>query len=209
MGTTNMNSIALNNLNIINSVEDDLNNFNLIVDGKVLSISDDENYDGIFNLKELEYPVFFSFNQLFNSIKFCYYHKIEGNKISDILVLLNNSIDSVCYILEKMKDDPNHDAFEKIIDDIDEKYIILNDRYRTCSFSRLYETFNDHLDSFCDGFRGCNQYLYFSEPTMGFDMNDIDDLVNKETGEENPNLQYDDDEIIPKSEFNEEQKKDN
>ncbi len=209
MRTSNMNSVALNNLNIINSFEGDINNFNLIVDGKELSISDDENYDGIFSLKELEYPVFYSFNQLFNSIKFCYYHRIEGNKISDILVLLNNSIDSVCYILEKMKDDPNYDSLEQIIDDIDEKYTILNDRYRTCSFSRFYETFNDHLDSICDGFKECNRYLYFSEPTIGFDMDDIDDGINKETGEENPNLQYDDDEIIPKSEFNEEQKKDN
>jgi hypothetical protein len=207
METTTMDSIALNNLNIISSIEDDLRNFNLIVDGKLLSISKDKNYDGIFTLKELEYPIFFSFNQLFNSIKLCYYHKIEGKKIGDVLVLLNNSIDSVCYILDKMKDDPDYDILEKIIDDIDDKYIILNDRYRTCSFSQLYETFNDNLDLICDSLKDCHGYLYLSKSTTEFDMPDNDGGVNKETGEENPNLQYDDDEIIPKTEFNEEQKK--
>ena len=64
----NMDSIALNNLKIINNLGENPQDFNLFVNGKELSISDDENYDGIFSLKELEYPVFFSFNQLFNSI---------------------------------------------------------------------------------------------------------------------------------------------
>ena len=62
----NMDSIALNNLKIINNFGEDPQDFNLVVDGKELSISDDENYDGIFSLKELEYPIFFSFNPEMN-----------------------------------------------------------------------------------------------------------------------------------------------
>lgn len=202
----NMDSIALNNLKIINNLGENPQDFNLVVNGKELSISDDENYDGIFSLKELEYPVFFSFNQLFNSMRFNSYHKIDGNKISFVLDLLDESIDKLCQILEKMEDDDNHDDLEMIIDDIDRRYVVVNDRYKTCSFIQLYETFNDCLDSMCECFKECNRFLYFSEPTIGFDMDDVDDGINKETHEENPNLQYDDDEIVPKSDL---EKKDN
>ena len=192
----NMDSIALNNLKIINNLGEDPQDFNLVVDGKELSISDDENYDGIFSLKELEYPIFFSFNQLFNSMKFNSYHKIEGNKISSILDILNGSIDKLCLLLEKMEDDPYHDNFERIIDDIDNKYLIVNDRYKTCSFIQIYETMNDWLDSFCECLKECDRYLYLSENKTRFDMNETVTEVNEGTEEENPNLQYEDDEIV-------------
>ena len=202
----NMDSIALNNLKLINNLGENPQDFNLVVNGKELSISDDENYDGIFSLKELEYPVFFSFNQLFNSMRFNSYHKIDGNKISFVLDLLDESIDKLCQILEKMEDDDNHDELEMIIDDIDRRYLIVNDRYKTCSFIQLYETFNDCLDSVCESFKECNRFLYYSEPTIGFDMDDVDDGINIDTEEENPNLQYEDDKIVPKNDF---EKKDN
>ena len=192
----NMDSIALNNLKIINNLGEDPQDFNLVVDGKELSISDDENYDGIFSLKELEYPIFFSFNQLFNSMKFNSYHKIEGNKISSILDILNGSIDKLCLLLEKMEDDPYHDNFERIIDDIDNKYLIVNDRYKTCSFIQIYETMNDWLDSLCECLKECDRYLYLSENKTRFDMNETITEVNEGTEEENPNLQYEDDEIV-------------
>ncbi len=192
----NMDSIALNNLKIINNLGEDPQDFNLVVDGKELSISEDENYDGIFSLKELEYPIFFSFNQLFNSMKFNSYHKIEGNKISSILDILNGSIDKLCLLLEKMEDDPHHDNFERIIDDIDNKYLIVNDRYKTCSFIQIYETMNDWLDSVCDCLKECDRYLYLSENKTRFDMNETITEVNEGTEEENPNLQYEDDEIV-------------
>ena len=38
--------------------------------------------------------------------------------------ILNGSIDKLCLLLEKMEDDPYHDNFERIIDDIDNKYLI-------------------------------------------------------------------------------------
>ena len=192
----NMDSIALNNLKIINNLGEDPQDFNLVVDGKELSISEDENYDGIFSLKELEYPIFFSFNQLFNSMKFNSYHKIEGNKISSILDILNGSIDKLCLLLEKMEDDPHHDNFERIIDDIDNKYLIVNDRYKTCSFIQIYETMNDWLDSVCECLKECDRYLYLSENKTRFDMNETITEVNEGTEEENPNLQYEDDEIV-------------
>ena len=192
----NMDSIALNNLKIINNLGEDPQDFNLVVDGKELSISEDENYDGIFSLKELEYPIFFSFNQLFNSMKFNSYHKIEGNKISSILDILNGSIDKLCLLLEKMEDDPHHDNLERIIDDIDNKYLIVNDRYKTCSFIQIYETMNDWLDSVCDCLKECDRYLYLSENKTRFDMNETVTEVNEGTEEENPNLQYEDDEIV-------------
>lgn len=203
---SSMDLLAIKNLRILNSLEGDPQSFNLVVDGKHLSNSDDENYNGIFNLKELEYPVYFSFNQLLNSLRYSSLYKIDGYKTGDLIKLINSTIENIVLIMSKMEDDPYHDKFIDTIDDIDEKYVILNDRYQTCSIGKMIDMFNDNLDSICDALKGCNRYLYFSEPIIGLN---IDGLVNSETGELNPNLIYDDDKLENKTESDDDDNDDN
>ena len=56
-----LNKIAIQNLEVLDSLDDNIDNYRLIIDGNRLSIAEDT-YDGVFNLKELEYPIFFAFN---------------------------------------------------------------------------------------------------------------------------------------------------
>ena len=59
---------AIENLKLLNDLNDNLKECQLVIDGNKLTKSVDENYDTIINLRELEYPIYFTFNQLLNSI---------------------------------------------------------------------------------------------------------------------------------------------
>ena len=189
---------AVNNLKILNDLNTNLNECQLVIDGNKITKSTDENYDKIINLRELEYPIYYTFNQLLNSIRYSNFYKIEGYKTKDLIRLMDNAIDCIVDMLENCEQDPNHDNFTDIIDNIDEKFIILRNRYETCSIWRITETFNDYLDLICESFSECNRYLYFSnyinvENSEEF-TDAIEEEINTETGETNPNLIYDDDE---------------
>ena len=190
---------AVNNLKILNDLNNNLNECQLVIDGNKIKKSTDENYDKIINLRELEYPIYYTFNQLLNSIRYSNLYKIEGYKTKDLIYLMDNAIDCIVDMLENCEKDPNYDNFTDIIDNVDEKFIILRNRYETCSIWRVVETFNDYLDSICEGLSDCKRYLYFSNFIKTTELKEefidaVEEEVNNETGETNPNLIYDDDE---------------
>lgn len=187
----NLNNIAISNLELLCDLDDNIEEYNLVVDGNNIQRSTDENYDGIFSLRELEYPIYFSFHQLLNSLRYSNLYRIEDYKTSDLIQLLDESIDKVVDILDKTQDDPQNNVLCQIIDDVDDKYDILRERHDTCSFWKVYETLNDYLDTFSEALMDCNRYLYVSSKYSPIFM----EKVNKETGETNPNLIYSDDEL--------------
>ena len=195
----NLNNIAISNLELLCDLDDNMEEYNLVVDGNNIQRSTDENYDGIFSLRELEYPIYFSFHQLLNSLRYSNLYKIEDYKTSEIIQLLDESIDKVIDLLDKTQDDPQNNVLCQIIDDVDDKYDILRERNDTCSFWKAYETLNDYLDTFCEVLKGCNRYLYVSDNIYPL----VVEKVNKETGETNPNLIYSDDELEDEEEDNE------
>jgi len=158
----NLNNIAIGNLELLNGLDDNVEEYNLVVDGNIIQHSTDNNYDGIFSLRELEYPIYFSFHQILNSLRYSNLYRIEDYKTSEIIQLLDESIDNVINLLDKTQDDPQNNVLCRIIDDVDDKYDILRERHDTCSFWKAYETFNDYLDTFCEVLKGCNRYLYVS-----------------------------------------------
>lgn len=195
----NLNNIAISNLELLCDLDDNVEEYHLVVDGNNIQRSTDENYDGIFSLRELEYPIYFSFHQLLNSLRYSNLYHIEDYKTSDIVHLLDESIDKIVDILDRTQDDPHNNTLCQIIDDIDDKYDILRERHDTCSFWKVYETLNDYLDTFCEALKGCNRYLYVSySPSLR-----VIEKVNKVTGEVNPNLIYSDDELEDEKEDNE------
>ena len=190
---------AISNLKILNNLNDNLKECQLVIDGNEITKSTDENYDKIINLRELEYPIYYTFNQLLNSIRYSNLYKIENYRTKDLIYLMDNAIDCIVDMLENCEEDPNYNNFTDIIDNIDEKFIILKDRYETCSIWKITETFNDYLDSICEGLSECNRYLYFSNHINTDNLKEeftdaIEEEINKETGEVNPNLIYDEDE---------------
>ena len=187
----NLNNIAISNLELLNDLDGNIEEYNLVVDGNNIQRSTDENYDGIFSLRELEYPIYFSFHQLLNSLRYSNLYKIEDYRTSEIIQLLDESIDKVIDLLDKTQDDPQNNVLCQIIDDVDDKYDILRERNDTCSFWKAYETLNDYLDTFCEALRECNRYLYVSDNIYPL----VIEKINKGTGEVDPNLIYSDDEL--------------
>lgn len=204
----NLNNIAISNLELLCDLDDNVEEYHLVVDGNDIQRSTDENYDGIFSLRELEYPIYFSFHQLLNSLRYSNLYRIEEYKTSEIIQLLDQSIDKIVDILEKTQDDPHNNTLCQIIDDVDDKFDILRERHNTCSFWKVYETLNDYLDTFCEALRECNRYLYISDNIYPL----VVEKINKETNETNPNLIYSDDELedsIDESEDNSDEEKKN
>lgn len=187
----NLNNIAISNLELLCDLDDNVDEYHLVIDGNNIQRSTDENYDGIFSLRELEYPIYFSFHQLLNSLRYSNLYRIEDYKTSEIIQLLDESIDQVIDLLDKTQDDPQNNVLCQIIDDVDDKYDILRERNDTCSFWKVYETLNDYLDTFCKALRECNRYLYVSDNIYPL----VVEKINKVTGEVNPNLIYSDDEL--------------
>ena len=196
-----MNTIAINNLRILKELPDDINSSNLIIDGKQITTSTEENYKSIFNLNELEYPIYFSFYQLFTSIRYSNLYKINEYKTNDILTLMDSAIDRLYDTIDSEK----YQSMLNLIGEIDSQYIILKERNDTCSFWKVWETFNDHLDSFSETLQDCKKYLYISYPKPD---NDVIEEVNKETGETNPNLIYDDETDIDDTDIDDKNKND-
>ena len=120
----------------------------------------------------------------------------------DLIHLMDDSIDKVIEILNKTEEDPHNNSLCEIIDEIDNKYLILSERNNTCSFWKIYETFNDYLDIFSETLVECNRYLYVSS-YYSPQIQEVIEEVNKKTGETNPNLIYSD------SEEEKEEKEDN
>jgi len=183
-----LDSIAIKNLETLVSLNNKIEEYQLVIDGYEITRSEDDNYEGIFSLKELEYPIYFSFNQLLNSIRYSNLYKIEGYKTNELLHLMDDSIDKVIEILDKTEEDPHNNHLCEIIDEVDNKYLVLNERNNTCSFWKIYETLNDYLDTFSEALLECNRYLYISSHYTPV----VIEEVNKETEEENPNLIYSD-----------------
>ena len=190
--------IAIQNLEVLDSLDDNIDNYRLIIDGNRLSIAEDT-YDGVFNLKEIEYPIFFAFNQVLNSIRYSNLYKLDGYKTKELIELMDTSIDRIAFIVDEMEEDPNHDSMTDIIDSIDEKFLIAKERALTCSVWKVCETFNDYLDTVSSILQECDRYLYkrkykFVIESSSFgSSSESEDEPNEETGEVNPNLVYDKD----------------
>ena len=197
-----MDKIAIQNLELISELGENIDDYQLVIDNHFIKESDDKNYEGIFNLKELEYPIYFSFHQILSTIRYSNLYKIEGYRTKELIDLMNESIERIVSILEKTEDDPYNQSLCSIIDDIDDKFIVLRERALTCSIWRIFETFNDYLDTFSDALIEGGKYLYttnrfeeiFEDDDKEInekDDEDNEDEENKETGELNPNLVYD------------------
>ena len=196
-----LNRQAIKNLELISELNDTISDYQLVIDGNKITQSDDENYEGIFSLKELEYPIYFSFHQLFNSLRYSNLYKIDDYRTKDILLIMDDAIEKIVDILDKTEDDPDNSILSGIIDDIDNKFLVLRERDQTCSIWKLWETFNDYLDTFADALSQSEKYLYKGSPTQT-----IEEEEDKVTGEKNPNLIYD---IETKKEEEKENKKEN
>jgi len=162
--------IALDNINTI--IDYDENNY-LVSENNVLSLIEKENYDLIDKLEALEYPVYFTYNQILTYIELDKSLQYRNKK------MLLNIIDDTIYKLITITEDYNNEDDEdiesqkeslfSIIDNIIERYeyIYHNTIYKNKRCEYMINIFDDIVDSF----KTAGKYLYFSYPTGLTDPN--------------------------------------
>lgn len=184
-----LHEIALDNLNLLVREEKNITKSVFVSDGKKLDVVKDQNgYDTMFTLKELEYPIYFTFQHFMNVI-------VDRNDLSyrrrkELLGILDDIFDSLCDLSEsretqnKDSEDTSRKSFELILNDISERLDTVREQTLVTRCERMYFFF----DEFVEALRIVSDQLYVSP----FDADDEDD----EEGEEE--LLHDEDKEVPK-----------
>lgn len=162
--------IALDNINAI--IDYDENNY-LVSENNVFSLMERENYDLINKLEELEYPVYFTYNQILTYIELDNSLQYRNKKI--LLDIIDDTIYKLITIAEDYENSDNEDIESQkenlfsIIDNIIERYeyVYNNTIYKNKKCEYVVNVFDDIVD----GLKTVGKYLYFSYPAGLIDPN--------------------------------------
>jgi hypothetical protein len=162
--------IALDNINTI--IDYDESKY-LVCENNVLSLIEKENYDLINKLEELEYPVYFTYNQILTYIELDKSLQYRNKKM--LLDIVDDTIYKLITIAEDYENSDNIDNENQkenlflIINDIIERYeyVYHNTIYKNKKCEYMINIFDDIVD----GFKTAGKYLYFRYPTGLTDPN--------------------------------------
>ena len=181
-----LHEIALENLNLLVREEKNITKSVFVSDGKKLDVVKDQNgYDTMFTLKELEYPVYFTFQHFMNVI-------VDRNDLSyrrrkELLGILDDVFDSLCDLSEsretqnKDSEDTSLNSFQCVLNDISDRLDTVREQTLVTRCERMYLFF----DEFVEALRIVSDQLYVSP----FDADDEE--------EEEEELLHDEDKEVP------------
>ena len=109
--------------------------------------SEEETFDTIYSLKELEYPLYFTFNQLLNEIHTSYEYNIQGYHRKDIIMMLDDVLEMLFQYYENCEE--NNPLFEPFLDDIDNKVFFTKEYYKYGVCHWIPIKFSEYLNWFC------------------------------------------------------------
>ena len=158
--------IAFNNLLLLSNKSKTSKDFeNIIIVGcELKTMEGNDNYDAIFSLQELEYPVLLTFERILFFIEYSYKCKYQNYTKQELMHLCDYVIDILLYYVDICNEDnKNEHLFNSLLDDIIEKYNLLNIKRDTVYF-RVSEKLSALLDSFSETLLESGQYLYLSKP---------------------------------------------
>lgn len=184
-----LHEIALENLNLLVREEKNITKSVFVSDGKKLDVVKEQNgYDTMFTLKELEYPVYFTFQHFMNVI-------VDRNDLSyrrrkELLGILDDVFDSLCDLSDSRETRENKDpedksgkSFELILNDISDRLDTVREQTLVTRCERMYLFF----DEFVEALRIVSDQLYVSP----FDADDEGDEDDEEE------LLHDEDKEVP------------
>ena len=181
-----LHEIALENLNLLVREEKNITKSVFVSDGKKLDVVKDQNgYDTMFTLKELEYPIYFTFQHFMNVI-------VDRNDLSyrrrkELLGILDDVFDSLCDLSEsretqnKDSEDTSLNSFQCVLNDISDRLDTVREQTLVTRCERMYLFF----DEFVEALRIVSDQLYVSP----FDADDEE--------EEEEELLHDEDKEVP------------
>ncbi len=147
--------IALQNLKLLNDETVNIDETYLISEGNKLSFIAKDNFDPIQNRKLLEYPIYFTYNQVLNEISDnC---ELSYKQRKYLLNQIDSSLDNLYELINNETDDNDKDNnLDEIIHEIDDRYSIVREKTVITRFEFLFLYFDD----FIDALRETSKYLY-------------------------------------------------
>ena len=196
MATNNneLHEIALENLNLLVREEKNIATSVFVSDGKKLDVVKEQNgYDTMFTLKELEYPVYFTFQHFMNVI-------VDRNDLSyrrrkELLGILDDVFDSLCDLSEsretqnKDSEDTSLNSFQCVLNDISDRLDAVREQTLVTRCERMYLFFDEFVEALCVVSRQLH--------TTPFDSDDEDDNDDQEDKEDDTELLQSDDKVVP------------
>lgn len=149
-----MNKIVFANLGLLDIY---LQDQKLISEGCELTLIDKDDYDTVSMVKELEYPIYYTYNEILNIIS--YDNDLSYSKKVDYLERVYDSLDVLIQYIEDYNENENT-RICYIVDNIHARYEIVKSQilYKNPWTEKVVFLFDQLVDSF----REANRYLYFS-----------------------------------------------
>ena len=92
-----------------------------------LVANDEESFDTVYSYKELEYPVYFTFHQIMNHVRYSYNTKYFNYSKKALLKMLLNVIDNLSDVYSEK--DEIDESFEHLLEDLENKVMVLKHHY--------------------------------------------------------------------------------
>jgi len=166
--TRTLNDIAIQNLTVLSELP---NNGQIIVEDNLIQrlSSSSDDYESVFSLIELNYPVSFSFYRMFRMIE------VEGDYAQRVvyLDLLNGALETLHYrICHTEEADEVWLSLKMIVNDLEDSYSMLYEIYKRKSLcERVQGSLEGFLDVQLDAlvriFSDTRKYLYLTPMTYG------------------------------------------
>ena len=180
-----MNKIVFANLGLLDIY---LQDQKLISEGCELTLIDKDDYDTVSKIKELEYPIYYTYNEVLNIVT--YDEDLSYSMKVDYLEKVCDSLDVLIQYIDDYHENENT-RICYIIDNIYARYELV--KSQVLYKNPLAEKAVFLFDQLVDSFREANRYLYFSPtsfyPLMnlkpGNFLDDSDDSWRSDSGEEN------------------------
>lgn len=180
-----MNKLAYDNLKLLDEEHSDT--LFLISDHNILSLIEKDNFDTCSKIKSLEHPIYFTYHHILNIVD--YDKDISYKNKMKLLTMIENSLNNLINYLDDYEE--NEESITLLIDDIYERYDIVNENQKHNYLERFVYLFDDIVD----GFRTAEKYLYFTPlpfyPLMNIkpgeffdDEGDTDTSDKTESGDE-------------------------
>ncbi len=204
MKETNLDKVSINNLIFLSNKDNFLNNRFTIKNKEFIECTGD-GFNTIYSLKELEYPIYFTFHQLMNSIHGVYSDKYYGYTRVDLILLMDKVVDILMeyYINSNNKDE----YFEAIIDDIDDKVFFIKQYYKYGLCLWFPTKLKEYMNNLCNTVIGASRKIVYdyiqeikdpgnyTESSDDEDSN-TEDLKAKEVSDDDSNDEDSNDEEI-------------
>ena len=177
--------IAFENLVLLSGKENNIDDYHIIIDGPYIkNIEKQDDYNTLFTLRELEYPVLLTFERILFFVEHTYSSKYNNHTKQELMFMLDKSLDNLIYLYDNIEEQYKENTiFSDILDVLDDKYHLL-DNQRDSTYVRLSEKMSLLFDSLVETFAESKKYLYISPKCFEFQRFYEEDTEETEDTEE-------------------------